>query len=195
MIAGNEKSITKNDPSIGGSQDFEPIGLSKIKDVVKRFRVCWEVYPEQALINVVDRTHAHVSRELRKIGISLELYGTPEPGTEDLSPGGHPCRRVQAALKEIADSILPRDERPCRYEVEIDTGSLSYSRERVDRPDVRVTIKILHRNGWDQPIDESEARSLQDMEQALRELGACKGAWTPLSGESVVHGEVATNGR
>ena len=55
--------------------------------------------------------------------------------------------------------------------------SLIYSRQRADRPDVRLTIQILHRDHWDQPIDECEERCLKDMEQALRELGACEGAW------------------
>ena len=178
MIARIGNAISANDENIRNSQNFESTGLSRIKDLVQRFRVCWEAHPEQALVSVVDRKQARVNRELRKIGFSLVLYGTHQPGTEHVSPGCDHCRRVQSALKEIADWILPREKRPSMYEIEIDTQSLIYSRVRADRPDVRVTIQIRHGSGWDQPIDECEERCLKEMEQALRELGACKGAWT-----------------
>ena len=170
-------TIAENDQNIQNLQGLQPNGLARIKGLVQRFRVCWEVHPEQALVKVVDSKHALVNRELRKIGFSLELYGTSEPGTEHVSPGCSHSRRLQAGLKEIADWILPREKRACIYEVEIDIQSLIYSRQRADRPDVRLTIQILHGDHWDQPIDECEELCLKDMDQALRELGACEGAW------------------
>lgn len=169
MDVRSEDAIAESHPKTADSQYFERPGLSKIKDLVERFRVCWEVHPEQALIR----------KEIRKIGFSLELYGTHEPGTDHVCPGCCHCQRVQAALKEIAAWILPRERRASIYEVDVDFQSLTYSRERGDRPDVRVIIQILHRNNWDQPIDGCEERCLKDMEQALDELGACKGAWKP----------------
>ncbi len=142
----------------------------QVRDFVRRFRVCWEVSPERAVVD----------KEIRNIGFSLQLYGTHEPGTQHISPGCEHCRRVQSALSKIADEILPRERRLSRYEVAVENQSLSYSHMRGDRPDVRVTIQILHRGAWDQPIDECEARCLKDMELALSELGACKDAWRPL---------------
>lgn len=172
-------AITNKDQTIRNSQ---AVGLSKIKDLVQRFKVCWEVHPEQALVTWMDLKEKgpRVNRELRKIGYSLELYGTPEPGAEQLSPGCHDCRAVESALKEIAEWILPREERQCQClcEVQVDTQALTYSRMRADRPDIRVTIQILHRNNWEQPIDECEEGCLKDVERALQELGACNGAWT-----------------
>ena len=150
-----------------GHQSVEAGGVSRIKDLVQRFRVCWEVLPEQTFVN----------REMRNIGFSLELYGTHEAGTGRVEPGCVHCIKVQSALNEIAKWILPREERVSRYEVRIDRQSLSYSHERADRSDVRVTIRILHRGTWDQPVDPCELRCLSDMEHALSELGACKGAW------------------
>jgi len=147
---------------------------------VQRFAVCWEAHPEQAVVTVLDpKEHTpRVKRELRKIGFSLELCGTPEPEAENVSPGCNHCRIVQSALKEIADSILPREDGRCVYEVQMEPQSLISSRVRANRPDVRVTVQILHRDNWDQPIDECEERCLKDMERALRELGACQGAWS-----------------
>jgi hypothetical protein len=186
-------TITENNQNIQNSRAVKPNGVARIKGLVQRFAVCWEAHPEQAVVTVLDPKEqaARVKRELRKIGFSLELYGTPEAGAENVSAGCNYCRRVQSALQEIADWILPREEHQCMYEVEIDTQSLSYSRVRADRPDVRVTIQILHQNNWDQPIDKWEVGCLEDMQRALRDLGACEGAWRPLSCESAV-GQVPT---
>jgi len=148
--------------SSGGNTQNDGVG-----DLVRRFRVCWEVDPESASVN----------NELRKIGFSLQLFGTNELGTDNISPGSESCIVVQSALKRIIHSILHKDERLSRYEVTIDSQSLSYSNQRGNRPDAGANIRILHRDAWDQPIDDCEERCLKDMEQALGELGASKGAW------------------
>jgi hypothetical protein len=63
------------------------------------------------------------------------------------------------------------------YEIRTEPQSLIYSRMRAGRPDVCLTIAILHENNWDQPIDEWEEYGLKDMERALHEVGACEGSW------------------
>ena len=48
-----------------------------IKELVERFRVCWEVWPEYRIVR----------GEKRQIGYALELSGTHEPGVEhDVPP-------------------------------------------------------------------------------------------------------------
>jgi hypothetical protein len=175
-------TITENDQDLQNSRGFEPSGLARIKRFVQQFAVCWEAHPEQAVVTALDPKEQapRVKKELRKIGFALELYGTPDSGAENVSPGSSRCRKVQSALEEIARWILPRELRRCMYEIEMGSQSLSYSRVRADRPDVCVTIQILHRNHWDQPIDECEELCLKDMERALLEVGACEGAWRPL---------------
>jgi hypothetical protein len=111
-------------------------------------------------------------RKIREIGFSLELYGTPEPWAKNVSPGCDHCRRVQSALKEIIEWILPREQRKCTFQIEMEPPSLHYSPVRKNRPDVCVTIQVLHRNNWDQPIDKCEKSCLNEMECALHELGA-----------------------
>ena len=161
--------VGSNIEGIQNSKDglSEAAALSKIKDLVQRHKVCWEAHPEQVL----------VSSEVRGIGFVLELYGTHEIGTDHVSPGCEHCVNVKSALKEIAYWILPREERPSTYQVEIEGQLLSYSSELGDRADVRATIRILHRHHWDHPIDDCEVRCLKEMEQSLSELGACKGVW------------------
>jgi hypothetical protein len=86
-------------------------------------------------------------------------------------------RRVQSALKEIAEWILPREQRKCTFQIETESQSLHYLPVRKNRPDARVSIRILHRNNWDQPIDECEQSCLNNMVRALLALGARENEW------------------
>ena len=147
---------------------LEPGDLARITALVQKFRVCWEVYPLQIL----------VKEGIRKIGFDLELFGTPECGTEHISPGCQHCQRVETALQEIADWILLRESPSCGHMVSADGAALSYAPVRANRPDVVVRVFIGHRHEWDQPADECEERCLKEIQQALIELGACSGSWS-----------------
>jgi len=72
-----------------------------LKELVRQFRVCWEVWPE----------HIAVAGQRRQVGFALELSGTHEPAVDHPTPGCLHCRKVFAALQVIAVYILPRDER------------------------------------------------------------------------------------
>ena len=115
--------------------------------------------------------------EKRKTGFAIELFGTHEPGVHHVNPGCEQCLPVMAALKEIANWILPREERPSMYQISIDSQSLSYSPAHGNRPDVSLTIQIRHRGIIEAPVDECEIRCLNEMEHALKQLGASKGRW------------------
>jgi hypothetical protein len=140
---------------------------ARLRDLVQQFRVCWSDRSEECF---VDGTK-------RKIGFALELCGTHELGTLHVSPGCEHCRPVQAALKEIAHWILPREERPSMYDIDIDNQALEYSPAHGNRPDISLTIRIVHRGILERPVDECEVRCLEEMEQSLKDLGACKGRW------------------
>lgn len=48
---------------------------------------------------------------------------------------------------------------------------------RRNRPDFILTIKILHRRGYERPVDECEDRCWKEMEERLLELGAARFTW------------------
>ena len=150
---------------------IEEATIAIVKELVQRFRVCWSVWSEESF----------VKGERRKTGFNIDLSGTHEPGTVHVNPGCEHCLPVRAALKEIANCILPREERPSMYDISTDGQSLNYSTAHGNRPDVTSTIRITHKDIFDRPVDECEIRCLQEMEQALKDLGACKGRWTPHS--------------
>ena len=141
---------------------------SVLADFVKRYQVCSEVWPEYLMVDGKER----------QVGFELELTGTPEPGTDHVGPGCPACRRVYAALHAVADWILPKEERPSRYEVGPYEQALRYSAVRGSRPDVTLSLKILHRRGFDQPVDQCEVRCLEEMNQRLKQLGACERQWS-----------------
>src|SRR5581483_9465435 len=121
---------------------------SLLSDFVNRYQICWEVWPEYVMVG---------SKE-RQVGLELELTGTPEPGTDHVGPGCPACRRVYSALHAIADWVLPKEERPSRYEIGPYEQAVRYSAARGSRPDVTLSVKVLHRRGFDQPVDQCEIR-------------------------------------
>lgn len=141
--------------------------IDTLREFVERHRVCWEVWPEFAMV--------HGKR--MQIGFELELSGAHEPGVEHPSPGCEHCRRVFLGLIEIAYWIQPRERRPSRYEVEPFQPALRYSQRRGYRPDVTLTIRILHREDALRPVDPCEDRCLAEMVQRLGEIGASQGSW------------------
>ncbi len=139
-----------------------------LREIVTRYRVCWQVWPE----------YLTVGKEKRQIGFELELSGTHEPGVQHPEPGCPACQRIFVALRAVADWILPKERRPSTYEIEAYDQAIRYSPVRQNRPDVTLTIKIIHRQGFDAPVDACEVRCLKEMQDRLKELGAQERQWT-----------------
>jgi hypothetical protein len=141
---------------------------SALVNLVKRYQVCWEVWPEYLMVGGKES----------QVGFELELSGTPDLESNHIGPGCPACRQVYATLRAIADWILPKEERPSRYEIGMYEQALRYSSVRGNRPDVTLSVKIVHRRGFDLPVDECEMRCLKEMKSNLLELGACERQWS-----------------
>ena len=141
-----------------------------LTDLVRQFRVCWEVSPE----------YAYVNQERRQVGFDLELYGTHEPWVEHPSPDCDHCLRVFRALQTIAEGIVPQEYRPSRSDLGIYDQAIHYARKRAERPDVVLPIQITHREDYERPVDGCENQCLTEMKQRLREIGAYEGRWKPM---------------
>ena len=141
--------------------------VEELKGLVRLHQVCWEVFPEQIPV-IEDRP--------RQVGFDLLIYGTHDPGEHPV-PGCEKCKGIFKDLRKIAQWILPKDERPSRYEIEIFDSAIHYAPARGNRPDVTLTIKIVHRSEFDRPIDECEVVCLNEMKAKLSELGAHEKQW------------------
>jgi hypothetical protein len=139
--------------------------LSKLKELVKQHKVCWEVWPEY-----------HIAGKGQKIqiGFELDLIGTHHEPQKPPTPGCVECIKVYEDLKVIAAWIIPEEGRDSRYEVGVFDSSIHYSPKRKFRGEVLLPIKILHRKGFHLPTDDCEVKCLAEMEEKLGLLGAQK---------------------
>ena len=139
--------------------------VERLRSLVEKHSVHFEARPEEQLVD----------GKIVKIGFDLELYGTHDHGETRLTPGCEHCAQTFTDLREIAEWIMPGDERPSRYEIERFDGALHLSPTRKLLGEVVLTMKIVHRQGFFQPIDECEQRCLAEMKKKLAELGARQG--------------------
>jgi hypothetical protein len=149
-----------NQPS---SEEFD-----KIKEMVLQHKVCWEVGPEY---------HINKKSERIQIGFELDLIGTHYHPIKTPLPGCDECVKVYEDLKRIAQWIMPKEERDSRYEIRIFDSSIKYAPKRKLRKDITLTIKILHREGFDRPLDACEVECVKEMQKKLKELGVPEGYW------------------
>lgn len=111
------------------------------------------------------------------IGYELDLIGTHDHPQHPVTPGCDECTPVWRALLAIATAILPPNDRESRCAIEPFTAAISFSPRRKMRKDVLLTIDIMHRDRFDCPVDECEARCLREMKKKLTELGARPDHW------------------
>lgn len=138
----------------------------ELVDLVRRFRVCWEVWPEFSF-----------EGGKHKNAFALELCGTHEEGVEHPVPTCRHCRDVYNALTRIAQYILPPNDRPSRYDLSPYDQAIRYPPTRKNRPEVSLTITIYHRMNVHDPLDDCQTRCLNEMKGRLKDLGAFEGRY------------------
>ena len=119
--------------------------LEEFKQLVRKYRICWEVWPEYLM----------VAGNKRQVGFELVLVGAHEEGTHP-TPGCPKCLDLFQHLKEIA---------------------IHRAVKRRLRPEVMLSLKILHRQGYDQPVDACEVDCLNEMQDKLKNIGAQRDVW------------------
>ena len=87
---------------------------------------------------------------------------------------------------------MPKEERDSRYEIEPYDHALHESPQRKLRPEVVLSMKILHRHGFDQMVDQCEERCLKEMRVKLAMLGVPAGQWRSNDQRSGIVGEART---
>jgi hypothetical protein len=139
-----------------------------LRKLAARHGARYEVLPETQVID---------DRRVR-VGFDLQLYGLHEHPKAAM-PGCAECSKVYAALCEIAEWILPKEQRPSRYEIQEPDRALHVAPDLKDRDEVRPEVKILHRHNFFAPIDKCEERCLSEMKEKLRRLGIREGTRRP----------------
>lgn len=148
--------------------DEPNVSEQDLEQLVKDHKVCWEVWPLR---------HVDPDTGLRTIGYQLELMGTHHEPEHPPNPGCEECSKVYAALRTIARTILPKEERDSTYQVRLFDHAMRFSPRRGFRKDVQLVLTIQHRTDYTEPIDACETQCLREMEQNLKRLGARKHTW------------------
>ena len=145
-------------------------GIAYLRDLVAKHKICWEVWPEY---------HQDSKGRKIQIGFELDLIGNHYQPSHLPSPGCDECFKVYNALWEIAVWILPQEKRLSRCEIQFFDHALRYAPSRKLRPEVTLTLKIIHAEGFDRPVDACEQKCLNEITAKLRQLGALQGRWQP----------------
>jgi len=80
-------------------------------------------------------------------------------------------------LREIAEWIMPKEERLSVYEVDVFESEICYDPTRGWRPEIVLNILIRHHSRYDMPVDECEVLCLNEMKAKLLQIGAQYQCW------------------
>ena len=142
-----------------------------LQNVVLRHQVCYEVWPEWS----------GCGGRVRRIGYSVSICGVNEEVecvTGHHVPGCPHCGLTYDALRKIADWITLTEQPDCRFQIQpFDRAWHIAPKQRWSRNEIIVTVKILHSQNVDGPVNESQERSLNNLRTELKRLGVHEGVW------------------
>ena len=147
-----------------------------LADLVKRYQVCWETWPEYSMIGGQER----------QTGFELELSGTHESATQHIGRGCPACRQIYGALHAVTGSVLPRQTQPSMYQIGPYGVALRYSAVRGSGPngiltakiDLALKVRVVQLARFDQSDGRCEMRGLRETKEKLSELGTGERQWS-----------------
>jgi len=134
---------------------------------IRDHRVCWELEP---LIEWSRHRRLHV-------GYQLLLFARNAGGLRD-DPGGGECEGLHEGLRAIALRVLPKEQGATRTEIEPFDAAFHLRPESTWVPEIQLTIRILHREGYLRPADQAEKGLAEEIQKGLAALGAQPRSWS-----------------
>ncbi len=141
-------------------EDHMAASLIELSEIARVRQVYFEVEPE-----IVLRGSERV-----KVGFQVHLWGVHPKGARAF-PGCPKCWDMLEDLRLIAQEVVPAEDRPSRTELVPFRPALYDSRVVPGADEVSVTIRLIHREGYDRPVDACEERCLREIRARLRALG------------------------
>ena len=137
-----------------------------LKEWVREGRVTWEI------ANMGEQVeHSRVN-----VGFEVRLFAQ-HPDGKSVDPGCEDCQELFGRLRTIAESVFPKGQRPTRYDIDSFDSSLHHRAESHWTPEVQLTIRIEHREGHFQEVDECEKRCAEEIQAGLKALGVQPRTW------------------
>lgn len=106
-----------------------------------------------------------------QVGVEFRLFARL-PESAKMDPGGPQSRDLHAKLRAIARSLLPKEPRATRCEVEPFDAALRLRPETHWAPEVQLSLRVEHRAGYLRPIDGAGRQCATEIRKDLRALGA-----------------------
>lgn len=159
-VMGSVRVGARGDAEFKGASMSTSTELEDLAQVARRRHVHFDVEPE-----IVFRGSARV-----KVGFQVRLWAVHQKGARAL-PGCPKCWDLVDELRQIAEQVVPAEERPTLAELAPYRPALYDSRVVPGADEVSVTIRLIHRDGYDRPVDPCEERCLREIRARLRALG------------------------
>ena len=170
MFPNNKSTTTAEVPEAVNTR-VKDAQLEQLRAIARKHQVCYEVWAERS---VAEEHKILIGYELRLCGTNSHVAAKGKQAV----PGCEFCHSTYEDLKEIAEWILPREERPSRYEIGgFDRALHIAPRSRHSRSEVVVHLHIMHRTDFNREVDECENRCLKEMKDRLKQLGIHEGYW------------------
>lgn len=144
------------------------VSEATLRDWINEHSVCWECSP---MVEMYEGKRVQV-------GFELNLFGRHPAGGILASGGISEGHALYQKLKEIALFALPKEERPSRYEIEGYREAIYFRPASGSVPELQLTVRVLHRAAYFDPIDACETKCANEIQDRLRALGARPNAWT-----------------
>lgn len=135
---------------------------AKVRELVERYRVCWDSFSEWSQTN----------HERRQTGVVVELYGTHDRPSATPTAGCKDCIPVLQALFAIADAVVNELRAPL-VAIRAHSG-IEYATERGGRPDVVVALTLRAPEGGSSA---ELAPSVAKVRASLAGFGASERSW------------------
>jgi len=138
-----------------------------LEALVKKYRVFYEVWPYQVLIEEAHGSPA-ATRHIIQAGFDVDVCGLSNKDELELPPPGDYASGY-ARLKEIADTVAHRASECFIEVITFPSNVFSEARENF-RSEAVIRIRISHCHG-DQPAGLPEQHALEELERRLQGLG------------------------
>ena len=134
---------------------------SELAEFVRAHHVHFDVKPE-ILFRGTERV---------KVGFEVRIWGMHARGSHAL-PGCPKCHDLDARLRRLAQWAIPHEHRPTKIVIEPFQRALYDSKEIAGADEIAIAIRLVHRDGYELPIDACEERCLKEIRERLRTLKA-----------------------
>jgi hypothetical protein len=136
---------------------------SELRELVRRYRVTWEVRPEMG----------PSARSVAPIGFVVELNAVPDDPAEAATIAAPRSGAVEDALAKIAGAIGADEV------VHVGRGTWQLGTAHDARAEITATVTVLHHDGKgdNRPQNPAEQERAEALVERLRALGAQEHHW------------------